>query len=219
MPVVTLAVRVWRFMVSALRFERSPEGEPRYGPDDAGALDLEADPERLAAELTDRFWERLRLFACRRTRDVALAEDVAQETIQRTLEALRSGRVRDRKALPAFLFQTARHVCMHRWRAAGREARALEAFAEDAREPSTGRDVLTDLVTSETVLQVRSALRSLPPQEESLLRACFGEAEDTEAIARRLRTTPGALRVRKHRALRRLAAILGRGNAGAAAGT
>jgi RNA polymerase sigma-70 factor (ECF subfamily) len=206
-------------MVSALWFERSPEGEARYEADDADALDLEADPERLTAELTDRFWERLRLFAARRTRDVALAEDVAQETIQRTLEALRAGRVRSRKALPAFLFQTARHICLHRSRSAGREARALEAFAEDGSEPSPGRDVLTALITSETVLQVRSALRSLPPQEENLLRACFGEAEDTEAIARRLRTTPGALRVRKHRALRRLAAILGRRNAGAVEGT
>jgi RNA polymerase sigma-70 factor, ECF subfamily len=208
-------------MVSALRFERSPEGEARYGADDADTLDLEADPERLASELTDRFWERLRLFAARRTRDVALAEDVAQETIQRTLEALRAGRVRSRKALPAFLFQTARHICLHRSRSAGREARALEAFTEGGSEPSTGRDVLTELIASERVVEVRSALRSLPQEEEHLLRACFGEAEDTEAIARRLRTTPGALRVRKHRALRRLAAILrgGPGNADAGEGT
>jgi RNA polymerase sigma-70 factor (ECF subfamily) len=208
-------------MVSALRFERSPEGEARYTADDTDTLDLEADPERLTTELTDRYWERLRLFAARRTRDVALAEDVAQETIQRTLEALRAGRVRSRKALPAFLFQTARHICMHRSRSAGRESRALEAFAEDGSEPSTGRDVLAELITSERVDQVRSALRSLPSSEEDLLRACFGDAEDTEAIARRLRTTPGALRVRKHRALRRLAGILGygRGNAGAEEGT
>lgn len=206
-------------MVAVLFFERSPDQEPRYEADDGAAWEAEADPERLATELTSRYWERIRLFAVRRTRDAALAEDVAQETIHRTLEALRTGRVRNPKALPAFLFQTARHICMHRYRSADRESRALVAFAEGGREPTVEGDPLTELIAQEKVVEVRSALDSLPAPERDLLRACFVETEDTETVARRLGTTTAALRVRKHRALRKLAALLGRCNAGEGAGT
>jgi len=42
-----------------------------------------------------------------------------------------------------------------------------------------------------------------------LLRLIFFDQLDTPDIARRLGVTPGAFRVRKHRALRRLAVLLG----------
>ena len=203
-----------------LFFEKSPEDEARPE-SDIGAGWEDTDPERLAEELTNRFWERLRLFAARRVRDVALAEDVAQEAIQTTLQALRQGRIRERKALPAFLFQTARHVCLHRVRSAGREERAMAAFASGSGEAATSGDALSDLIASERVQKVRVALDELPAGDRDLLRAAFVESEDSDSIARRLGTTVAALRVRKHRALRKLAAVLGRQgrNAPAGAGT
>ena len=43
----------------------------------------------------------------------AEAEDVAQETLRRVLAALEAGRVANLEALPGFVFQTARHLCLH----------------------------------------------------------------------------------------------------------
>jgi len=70
---------------------------------------MSSDPDAMAAELSLRFRDRLRFFAARRLRDKNLAEDVAQETLRRALEALRAGRVENLAALPSFLFETARH--------------------------------------------------------------------------------------------------------------
>jgi RNA polymerase sigma-70 factor (ECF subfamily) len=222
---VSFAVSVGGFLrdglsIPLLFFEKSSEDEARPGPDAGAGWESETDPERLAEELTNRFWERIRLFAARRVRDVALAEDVAQEAIQTTLQALQQGRIRDRKALPAFLFQTAKHICLHRARSAGRESRAMVAFAVGLEEATSG-DALADLITFESLEKVRAALDGLPAADRDLLRAAFVESEDTDSIARRLGTTAATLRVRKHRALQKLAVILGRRgrNAPAGAGT
>src|SRR6185295_5252530 len=93
------------------------------------ASDGTSDPDGLAADLAERFRERLRLFAARRIYDSAAAEDVA-------LEALRAGRIPELERLPGFVFETARHICMHHGRGRGREARALARIGpEDAPAP------------------------------------------------------------------------------------
>ena len=75
------------------------------------------DADELAASLAETFFERLLVFTARRLRDVAVGEEVVQETLRRALEALRTGKVANRDALPAFLFETARNICLqrHRW--------------------------------------------------------------------------------------------------------
>ncbi|HWH51226.1 MAG TPA: sigma-70 family RNA polymerase sigma factor [Gemmatimonadaceae bacterium] len=159
--------------------------------------------------LVARFWERIRLFATRRLRDVASAEDVAQETIRRVIEALRAGRVQDLDALPGFVFQTARHICLQRMRSSGRENRAMERMAADSSEASEAPDVLTALVSAERCAAVRAALASLDPPDRELLELLYYEAVDSADVAARLGISAGALRVRKHRAVRRLSELLG----------
>ena len=162
------------------------------------------DEDALARE----FWDRIRLFAARRLGDVAAAEDVAQETLRRVLEALRAGRIENHLALPAFVYQTARHICLQRYRSSGREMRALGRLhgGRSVPEPS---DALTALITEERRAAVRAALARLDEHDRELLRLVFVEAMDTAELARRLAVTRGALRVRKHRALGRLARLLG----------
>ncbi|HZD04367.1 MAG TPA: sigma-70 family RNA polymerase sigma factor [Longimicrobiales bacterium] len=152
--------------------------------------------------------ERVRLFALRRLGDVEAAEDVAQETLGRVLEALRSGRVHDPEALPGFVFQTARHVCQHRWRSREREERALERLASSDPEPRRAPEPLISLVSRERARAVRDALERLSPDDRALLRALYFEDREPSEVARCLGVTPGALRVRKHRALKRLEAVL-----------
>lgn len=163
------------------------------------------DPE---ADLVQQFWGRLRVFSGRRLGDATLAEDVAQETLRRVVEALRAGRVRDEAALPAFVFETARHICQQHARTAGREARALARLERGAAPEPRWPDALTALITAERRFAVRRALSRLTPEEQGLLAGFYYEQLEAEELARRLGTTAGAVRVRKHRALKRLAELL-----------
>jgi RNA polymerase sigma-70 factor (ECF subfamily) len=179
----------------------SPLGNDRYG--------QEIEPDALAAELSERFRDRLRFFAARRLRDREAAEDVAQEVLRRTLEALRAGKVENREALPAFLFQTARHVCMQWGRSEGRKARAFTRLESQSAEADPTEDPLTDLITEERREKVREAFEHLGPGDREVLNLSYVEALGAEEIATRLNLTAGAVRVRRHRALNRLAEIMG----------
>ncbi len=161
----------------------------------------------LEQDLAARFWERLRVFGARRLGDAALAEDLAQEVLRRVTEALRQGRVENPDALPGFVFQTATHLCMHHYRSREREGRAL-ARVRGATTGEAAPEALDALVNEETRGVVRRGLAALASDDRDLLHRIYFEEEDSSETARRLDITPGALRVRKHRALARLAALL-----------
>jgi RNA polymerase sigma-70 factor, ECF subfamily len=157
--------------------------------------------------LVTRFRERLRLFALRRLRDSAAAEDVAQETLRRVVEACRAGRLENPAALPAFVFHTANHICLQHYRSNDREGRALLRLgSEDPHNPDP--HPLATLIGDERRAVVREALGRLSAEDRDLLRMMYYEDVDTGTLAQHLGVTPGALRVRKHRVLGRLAALL-----------
>jgi RNA polymerase sigma-70 factor (ECF subfamily) len=158
------------------------------------------------SECVRRFWDRVRLFALRRTGDGVAAEDIAQETLRRVLQALRERRVENLVALPAFVFQTALHVCQHHNRSAGREGRALLRLHQGAEPAPRGGDPLHALIGQERRAEVRRALETLDPSDRELVRMLYYEQLESAEAAQRLGITAGALRVRKHRALERLAA-------------
>jgi RNA polymerase sigma factor (sigma-70 family) len=159
-------------------------------------------------ELVARFWDRIRVFAAHRLGDAEGAEDVAQETLRRVGEALRTDRIAQPAALAAFVFQTARHVCMQLHRSKGRERRALERVSGDQATHGHESDALTALITEERRTAVRAALTELGRGDAELLRLAYYDQLNADQIAARLKSTPGAVRVRKHRALLRLAARL-----------
>ena len=162
----------------------------------------------LEAQLVRQFWARLRVFSARRLGEAALAEDVAQDTLRRVVEALRAGRIRDEAALPAFVFETARHICQQHARSAGREARALARLGQGTPADAGWPDALSVLISAERRFAVRRALGRLTPEERDLIAAFYYEYLEAEELARRLGITAGAVRVRKHRALKRLGEIL-----------
>jgi RNA polymerase sigma-70 factor (ECF subfamily) len=168
------------------------------------------------SELASQYWDRIRVLAARRLGDAAAAEDVAQETLRRVVTALREGRVENLTALPAFVFQTARHICLQQQRSAGREIRALTRVG--AGSGPSNDDALAALISEERRVLVRRALEGLGDTDRELLRLAYFEELGTEELAHRLGTTAGAVRVRKHRALRRLSELL-EGNKSPAAGT
>jgi RNA polymerase sigma-70 factor (ECF subfamily) len=162
----------------------------------------------LAASVAEQFSGRLRLFAARRLAgDLAAAEDVVQEALRTILEALRAGRVREPAAIAAFAFETARNLCMHRGRSRSREERALGRLAIVLPDPPP--DALTAVISEERRSEVRAALQQLEDGDRRLLLMTYVDALSGEEIARELALSAGAVRVRRHRALTRLRALMG----------
>jgi len=162
-----------------------------------------ADPDRLIASLNEQYRARLVLFAARRLRgDRATAEDVVQEALRTTLDALRDGRVRDVDALPGFAYETVRNICMHRGRSAGREATAMERFAKAP--PLSREDPLALVISEERRQAVRAAMQQLDDGDRRLLLMTYVDGRTSEDIGRELGITAVAVRVRRHRALERL---------------
>jgi RNA polymerase sigma-70 factor (ECF subfamily) len=130
------------------------------------------------------------------------AEEVAQETLVRTLQALRDKRRKAPEHLGAFVRGVARHVISDMW-AARRCAQPLEALpggeCRAARE-----DPLCALVTQEEREHVRRALQRLLPSDRYILHLSFFEGLTPSEIAHRVGEPASRIRKRKSRALRRL---------------
>jgi RNA polymerase sigma-70 factor (ECF subfamily) len=150
----------------------------------------------------------LRLFSAHQLNDSAGAEDVTQEVLRLVIEAIRANRIDNQEALPGFVFQTARNVCMHWVRSKLREQSAFARYERESTEEASGSDALENLVSAERAQEVKRALERLHPDDRELLAMIYYDEFDTAEIARRYHITPAALRVRKHRALQRLSAEL-----------
>ena len=160
-------------------------------------------------DLWRRFHARLLILGVRRLGNRADAEDMAQDALQRVTTALHENRLREPGALPGFVFQTAIHVCQQSLRKRYRERRALEGYARSSLGESGVAHALTDLIDEERRRVVRLALQSLAMDDRELLDQLYTRDADPEQLAGQLGISPGALRVRKHRALQRLSAALG----------
>lgn len=179
--------------------------EPEEGESRPGTA-FQEEPDEAA--LVERFWERIRLFAARRLATSAECEDVAQETIRRVLEARRRGSLRTPEALPAFVYETARNLCRQRHRSAAREGRAYGRLRTWISYADSGVDQMAHILSSSEREAVRAALARLSDDDRELLRLFYYQALDTSEVARRLGATPGAIRVRRFRALHRLRAVM-----------
>lgn len=157
-----------------------------------------------ARVLEARFLARLRWFATRWLGDAHAAEDAAQEALRRVLQALAEGRVKQPEALPAFVYQTARHVCSHGRRSMGRERRMLAGYGSERSLDDPAPDPLHALVSEARISKVRQALAAMDQEDRDLLSALFIQERDPEQLAAELNLSSGALRTRKHRALKRL---------------
>lgn len=160
------------------------------------------------AQLALRFTERLRLFAARRLNDAATAEDVAQETLRHVVDAIRADRIQDTEALPGFVFQTARNVCMHWVRSTAREKTAFARLERESVDAPASPDALANLISAERARVVKRGIDRLASEDRRLLGMIYYDDLDTEEIGGRLGLNAAAVRVRKHRTLRRLAAEL-----------
>jgi DNA-directed RNA polymerase specialized sigma24 family protein len=116
----------------------------------------------LAPDEIRRLRQGLRIMALQALGDRDAAEEVAQETLVRTLQALRDESRKAPEHLGAFVRGIARHVISDMWDAR-RCARPLEALpGGEGRAPR--EDPLSALVTQEEGERVRRALQRLHPR-------------------------------------------------------
>src|SRR6186997_3357032 len=87
------------------------------------------------AELFRRMAPRIRLYGLRHLRDAAAAEDLTQQVLITTLEALRAGRLREPEKLASFVLGTCRMTVLDLRRNTQRRERLLERFGADLLAP------------------------------------------------------------------------------------
>ena len=163
----------------------------------------------LSADKIEQLSTGVYIMALRALGDSRVAEEVSQETLVRTLQALRDGRPRDPAALGAFVRAIARHVITDSIRESTRERRFSSAARAATGDP-TADHPLDALVAEEERARVRSALITLPQGDRELLRLCYFNGLRPQEVAARLGEPAARIRTRKSRALARLRrAILG----------
>jgi RNA polymerase sigma factor (sigma-70 family) len=158
----------------------------------------EIPPDPTPAELS-RLRSGIRIMALHDLRDADLAEEVAQETLVRLVQALREGRLQDPANLGAFTRAIARHVIVD-------TLRARQRFTETGKtaELASEEDSLGALVSAEQAARVRAALQQLSAGDREILRLSFFEGLTPQQLAERTGEPSSRVRKRKERALERL---------------
>jgi RNA polymerase sigma-70 factor, ECF subfamily len=158
-----------------------------------------AEADAAEAEIVRRFAPRIRLFGLRRLRDRTAAQDLVQEVLVTTIEALRAGRIQQPDRLASFVLGACRMTVANHRRGEQRRARLLAQFAhelEPAPVPPVGAQVDRERLTE--------CLGGLPDRDRTVLALTFYAERSAEEIARELGTSSGNVRVVRHRALARL---------------
>src|SRR5260370_5185175 len=136
------------------------------------------------------------------------AEDVAGETWLHVVTGL-AGFTGGEEAFRAWLFTIARHRAVDAGRA--RERRRSVPLADGGTGDRLTAPDTADVVLERATTRATLTLISTLPRDQAeiiMLRVVAGL--DTHAVARIVGTSPGAVRVAAHRALRRLAAVADR---------
>jgi len=149
--------------------------------------------EQIVSDLHQAFHRRVYFFAMRELRSHAAAEDVANETLMRVMQAVRGGRIASPEALPGFVSATARNV-IHEFRRSDTRAEPL-----GEREFPADAPPLPDPAWSRAIEMV---LQRLKPRERDILRLYYYDELSKEEISERLGIDTERVRLVKSRALK-----------------
>ena len=163
-----------------------------------GAGDREAE-----AELFRRMAPRIRLYGLRHLRDVHASEDLAQQVLITTLEALRAGRLREPEKLASFVLGTCRMTVLELRRGALRRERLLEQFGPDLHESATS------LMPRLDHDRLTRCVQSLKERERTVVVMTFYDEQTAADAANFLGVSEGNVRVIRHRAIHQLRECMG----------
>ena len=149
-------------------------------------------------ELFRRMAPRIRLYGLRHLRDSHAAEDLTQQVLITTLEALRAGRLREPEKLASFVLGTCRMTVLDLWRGAQRRERLFEHFGADLLKPehfsipSLDRD------------QLERCVQNLQERERTVVVMTFYDEQTGADVASLLGLSEANVRVIRHRAIHKL---------------
>jgi len=158
-----------------------------------GAGDRESE-----AELYRRMAPRIRLYGLRHLRNEFGADDLVQQVLLTTLEALRAGRLREPEKLASFVLGTCRVTLLDQFRSAQRKERILGQFGMDLVGSAQNTSPRLDHDRLERCVQ------NLRERERTLIMMTFYDEETGAGVAGFLGISEANVRVIRHRAIHQL---------------
>jgi RNA polymerase sigma-70 factor (ECF subfamily) len=155
------------------------------------------------AELFRRMAPRVRLYGLRHLRDEYAADDLTQQVLITTLEALRAGRLRDPEKLASFVLGTCRMTVLDLRRGAQRKERLLEQFGADLLKPA--QPSLPQLDHD----RLTGCVQHLKERERTVVVMTFYDEQAGTDVARFLGVSEANVRVIRHRAIHLLRRCMG----------
>jgi RNA polymerase sigma-70 factor (ECF subfamily) len=155
------------------------------------------------AELFHRMAPRIRLYGLRHLRDEHASEDLTQQVLITTLEALRAGRLREPEKLASFVLGTCRMTVLNLIRNAHRKERLLAQF---------GVDLLPPVQPSMPYLdheQLARCVQDLKERERTVVVMTFYDEQTGADVASFLGVSEANVRVIRHRAIHHLRECMG----------
>jgi RNA polymerase sigma-70 factor (ECF subfamily) len=169
---------------------------------DAALAQCIAEGDREAeAELCRRMGPRIRLYGLRHLRSAAAADDLVQQVLLKTLEALRAGRLRDAMKLAPFVLGTCRMTVLDLRRSLQRQEQLLEEFG----------GVLIPVQPDAAPLDGERLARCvgvLKERERSVVVMTYYDEISAIETGRSLGISEANVRVIRHRAIRQLRACM-----------
>ena len=154
------------------------------------------------AELFLRMAPRIRLYGLRHLRDADAAEDLTQQVLITTLEALRARRLREPEKLASFVLGTCRMTVLDLRRGSQRKERLLEQFGEDL---APAQPVVPHLDRE----QLTRCVQGLKERERTVVVMTFYDERTGADVASFLGVSEANVRVIRHRAVHQLRECMG----------
>ena len=154
------------------------------------------------AEMCRRMAPRIRLYGLRHLRSAAAADDLVQQVLLKTIEALRAGRLRQSDRLAPFVLGTCRMTVLDLRRSARRQEQLLDAFGS----------ILVPLEQPMPELdgdRLAQCVQALNERERSVVVMSFYDERTASEVSGYLGISEANVRVIRHRAIKQLRGCMG----------
>lgn len=148
-----------------------------------------------AAELFEKYSQRVYYIALRELRSHADAEDVRAETFLRVFRAIQNEQVRSAGSLSSYIIGTARNVILETLRSPHRAARERDIPDLPSPQPHP-------MLDEDVRRAIEATIHRMKPKEREFVRLHYYEDLTKEEIARRIGIDEERVRLVKHRSLK-----------------
>lgn len=149
-------------------------------------------------ELCRRMAARIRLYGLRHLRDGQATDDLTQQVLLTTLEALRAGRLREPEKLVSFVLGTCRMTVLDLRRGQRRRERLLAEFGADLIPPPASSSPALDHK------QLTRCVQALKERDRAVVVMTFYQERAGVEVAKFLGVSEANVRVIRHRAIHQL---------------